>query len=65
MYDELYEFKGYVEKICLVWDIKSSKGESIERTEEIKYVHNFKMSLMPVGNDNFAHCWKIEFDGEK
>lgn len=61
MFDEFYEKLSYIDKAYLEWCIKNLEGsEDIERTEEIKYISNFKMKLdFDVGN---VPIWRIDFD---
>lgn len=62
MYDDFYEIAGcWIDKAHFEWYVHTLKDDgTIERTEEMKYIHNFKMKL-DINYDG-APVWRIDFD---
>lgn len=62
MFDEFYESAGcYIDTAYLEWCVKNLEGGGdIWRTEEIKYISNFKMELDFHSGE--IPVWRIDFD---
>lgn len=62
MFNEFYDWCSYIDKAYLEWFIKDLAGSGdIERTEEIKYISDFKMQL-EVNSGEEIPVWRIDFD---